>query len=241
MLLRFPQNAGVFSARGKEIDCASNWWLCCSEGQRHLRAFAVPQQWFWFLMSQISMPVYSPCCLFYVFKTQMFIPPSLVCKMTPGLWESMELSLLLSSTMTRNELPQAIVCPQLHLGKTLCSSWELFVQYLPGYGEQLCSLILECILSAPLTEYAADKADHIEGAISRQALSQNPSHRVPDVSLLFILPAYCTISGKLCIQLWALLSSLALDKFLYISKCRFCLWYQEINFPHFLTSTWHPA
>lgn len=94
-----------------------------------------------------------------------------------------------------------MACPQLHLGKTLCSSWELFVQYLPGYGEQLCSLILECILSAPLTEYAADRAAHIEGAISSQALSQNPSHHVLDISLLFILSAYCTISGKLCMQL----------------------------------------
>lgn len=118
-------------------------------------------------------------------------------------------------------------CPQLHLRKTLCSSWELFVQYLPGYGEQLCCLILECILSAPLAEYAADRAAHTEGAISSQALSQNTSHHVPDLPLLFILSAYCTISGKLCTQLWALLSSLALDKFLCISKHKFCLWYQE--------------
>lgn len=70
------------------------------------------------------------------------------------------------STMTGNELLQAMFCPQLHSGKALCSSWELFVQCLPGYSEQLCCLILECILSAPLTEYAADRAAHIEGAIS---------------------------------------------------------------------------
>lgn len=118
-------------------------------------------------------------------------------------------------------------CPQLHLGKTLCSSWELFVQCLPGYSEQLCSLILECILSAPLTECAADRAAHIEGAISSQALSQNTSHDVSDISLLFILSAYCTMGGKLCMQLWALLGSLALAKFLCISEHKFCLQYQE--------------
>lgn len=73
--------------------------------------------------------------------------------------------------MTGNELLQAMFCPQLHLRKTLCSSWELFVQCLPEYGEQLCCLILECILSAPLTECAADRAAHAGGAISSQALS----------------------------------------------------------------------
>lgn len=102
-----------------------------------------------------------------------------------------------SSAMTGNELLQAMFCPQLHLRKTLCSSWELFVQCLPEYGEQLCCLILECILSAPLTECAADRAAHAGGAISSQALSRHTSHDVSDTSLLFISSAYCTISGKL--------------------------------------------
>lgn len=129
------------------------------------------------------------------------------------------------STTTGNELLQAMFCPQLHSGKALCSScWELFVHSLPGYGEQLCCLILECTLSAPLTEYAAGRAAHIEGAISSQALSGNTSHHVSDVSLLLILSAYCTINGKLCMQLWALLSYLALAKFLCISKHKFCPW-----------------
>lgn len=193
-------------------------------------ASAVPQQWSWFLMSLISMPFYNPCCLSYVLKTQMLFPSSLACKMTPELWEATELSLLLFY-YDGNELLQAMFCPQLHSGKTLCLSREVFVQCLPGYGEQLCCFILECILSVPLTEYAADRAAHKEGAISSQALSRNTSHHVSDESLLFISSAYCTISGKGCTQLWALLSYLALAKFLCISKHKFCPPYPEKQLP----------
>lgn len=156
----------------------------------------------------------------------MFTPLSLACKMTPGLWESTELSLLLfyhdrEWTPTGNVLSSAALRENLML--------------ILG---AVCSMPARVWWTALLLNFRVYFVSTSDRICCRQLLTKKVPFLVKPYlethctmclmyhCCLSYLPT-CTISGKLCMQLWALLSLLALAKFLCISKHKFCLPYQE--------------